>query len=144
MNKQTKKHLGGCPVAYGTDIFGDRWTLLVIRDMIFHGKKRYGDLLDAEEKIATNILADRLAHLEAAGVVNKAQDPENRRSYIYSLTQKGLALTPIILEIVRWSGSHLKMNKSRRELLKRIDTDRNNLIAEIYAHENISLPKLAI
>jgi DNA-binding HxlR family transcriptional regulator len=112
--------------------------------MILHGKKRYGDLLDAEEKIATNILADRLTHLEAAGVVNKAQDPENRRSYIYSLTQKGLALTPIILEIVRWSGSHLKMNKSRRELLKRIDTDRNNLIAEIYARENKSLPKLAI
>ena len=51
MSKQTKKHLGGCPVAYGTDIFGDRWTLLVIRDMILHGKKRYGDLLDAEEKI---------------------------------------------------------------------------------------------
>ena len=55
---------------------------MVIRDMILHGKKRYGDLLDAEEKIATNILADRLTHLEAAGVVNKAQDPENRRSYI--------------------------------------------------------------
>ena len=95
MSKQTKKHLGGCPVAYGTDIFGDRWTLLVIRDMILHGKKRYGVLLDAEEKIATNILADRLKHLEAVGVVNKAQDPENRRSYIYSLTQKGLSLIHI-------------------------------------------------
>lgn len=141
MSKQTKKHLGGCPVAYGTDIFGDRWTLLVVRDMILHGKRRYSDFLDAEEKIATNILADRLKTLEAEGVVDRAQDPENRRSYIYTLTQKGLALTPIIFEIVRWSGSHLKMNESRRELLKRIDTDRSNFIAEIYARENRSPPK---
>lgn len=140
MSKQTKKHLGGCPVAYGTDIFGDRWTLLVVRDMILHGKRRYSDFLDAEEKIATNILADRLKTLEVEGVVDRAQDPENRRSYIYTLTQKGLALTPIIFEIIRWSGSHLKMNKSRRELLKRIDTDRSNFIAEIYAREKQSSP----
>lgn len=141
MNKQTKKHLGGCPVAYGTDIFGDRWTLLIVRDMILHGKKRYGDFLDGEENIATNILADRLKHLEAEGVIDRIQDPENRRSYIYSLTLKGLTLTPIILEIVRWSGSYLKMNKARKDLLKRIDTDRNSLIAEIYARENLPLPK---
>lgn len=140
MSKQTKKHLGGCPVAYGTDIFGDRWTLLIVRDMILHGKRRYSDFLDAEEKIATNILADRLKTLEVEGVVDRAQDPENRRSYIYTLTQKGLALTPIIFEIIRWSGSHLKMNKSRRELLKRIDTDRSNFIAEIYAREKQSSP----
>lgn len=144
MSKQTKKHLGGCPVAYGTDIFGDRWTLLIVRDMILHGKGRYSDFLNAEENIATNILADRLKHLEVEGVVDRVQDPENGRSYIYSLTQKGLALTPIILEIVRWSGSHLKMNKARKELHKRIDTDRNGLIAEIYARENQPLPKSAL
>jgi len=140
MSKQAKRHSGGCPVAYGMDIFGDRWTLLIIRDMILLGKKRFGDFLDAEENIATNILADRLKHLEAEGIVDRAQDPENRRSYIYSLTRKGLALTPVVLEIIRWSGGHLKMNKARKALFKRIDTERDRLIAEIYARENQPLP----
>lgn len=140
MSKQTKKHSGCCPVAYGMDVFGDRWTLLIIRDMILLGKKRFGDFLDAEENIATNILADRLKHLEAEGIVERAQDPDNRRSYIYSLTRKGLALTPVVLEIIRWSGSHLKMNKARKALFKRIDTDRDRLIAEIYARENQPIP----
>ena len=141
MTKQTKKHESNCLVAYGIDIFGDRWTLLILRDMILYGKKRYGDFLDADENIATNILADRLKHLEAEGVILKEQDPENRRSNIYSLTPKGLTLTPVLLEIIQWSGNFISSDRRRKELLKRIRDDRDGLVAEIYARENMPLAK---
>lgn len=132
MKTDTKKHTTGCPVAFGLDIFGDRWTLLIIRDMLLHGKRTYSDFLASDEKIATNILANRMKHLEDEGVVTRARDPENRRSFIYTLTDKGLGLTPVLLEIVRWSGDYLRLNKYRQGLVQRIDNDRDGLIAEIY------------
>lgn len=132
MKTETKKHTTGCPVAFGLDIFGDRWTLLIIRDMLLHGKRTYSDFMASDEKIATNILASRMKHLEDEGVVTRARDPENRRSFIYTLTDKGLSLTPVLLEIVRWSGDYLHLNKYRQGLIQRIDNDRDGLIAEIY------------
>ena len=132
MKTETKKHPTGCPVAFGLDIFGDRWTLLIIRDMLLQGKRTYSDFLASDEKIATNILANRMRHLEDEGVVTRARDPENRRSFIYTLTDKGLSLTPVLLEIVRWSGDYLRLNKYRQDLVQRIDSDRDGLIAEIY------------
>jgi DNA-binding HxlR family transcriptional regulator len=132
MKTDTKKHTTGCPVAFGLDIFGDRWTLLIIRDMLLHGKRTYSDFLASDEKIATNILASRMKHLEDEGVVTRARDPNNRRSFIYTLTDKGLRLTPVLLEIVRWSGDYLRLNEYRQGLLQRIESDRDQLIAEIY------------
>ena len=132
MKTETKKHPTGCPVAFGLDIFGDRWTLLIIRDMLLLGKRTYSDFLASDEKIATNILANRMRHLEDEGIVTRVRDPENRRSFIYTLTDKGLSLTPVLLEIVRWSGDYLRLNKYRQDLVQRIDTDRDGLIAEIY------------
>lgn len=128
-----KTHNGNCPVAYGTDIFGDRWTLLVLRDMLLHGKSTFGEFLDSEEKIATNILADRLKRLEAAGIVEKWCDPENRRSHRYAPTDKGLALAPVVLEIILWSGRCRRLDAARKKLAKRIETDRDGLLAEIAA-----------
>lgn len=135
MEGTAKKHSSGCPVAYGLDIFGDRWTLLILRDMILNGKQRYGELLDAEEGIATNILADRLKQLEADGVVTRARDPQNRRSYVYTLTNKGLSLMPVLFEIIRWSGQYRTMNAARKKLIKRIAEDLAGLMAEIRARE---------
>ena len=135
MKNTAKKHSSGCPVAYGLDIFGDRWTLLILRDMILHGKRRYGELLDAEEGIATNILADRLKQLEADGIVTRARDPENRRSYVYTLTNKGLSLMPVLFEIILWSGQYRTLNAVRKKLLKRIAEDPAGLMAEVRARE---------
>lgn len=132
MKTDSKKHLTGCPVAFGLDIFGDRWTLLIIRDMLLHGKRTYSDFLASDEKIATNILARRMKHLEDEGVVTRARDPNNRRSFIYTLTDKGLSLTPVLLEIVRWSGDYLRLNEYRQGLVQRINNDRDGLIAEIH------------
>ncbi len=134
MSDQGKKHHTGCLVAYGVDIFGDRWSLLVIRDMLLHGRKTYGEFLAAGEDIATNVLALRLKHLEAEGIIEKKRDPENGRSYIYSLTEKGLALAPVILEIVRWSGQYTALDPARRELVERIADDSDGLLAELSAH----------
>lgn len=133
MKMDSKKHQSGCLVAYGLDIFGDRWTLLIIRDMILYGKKTYSDFINADEKIATNILATRLKHLEDEGILTKSRDPDNRRSFIYTLTDKGLGLTSVVLEIVRWSSDYLPQNKDQKNLLRRINQDREGLIAEISA-----------
>ncbi len=131
MSDQGKKHRTGCLVAYGVDTFGDRWTLLVIRDMLLHGRKTYGEFLTAGEDIATNVLALRLKHLEAEGVIEKTRDPDNRRSFIYNLTEKGLALAPVILEIARWSGKYIEADEGRQSLLDRIEEDRDGLLADL-------------
>jgi DNA-binding HxlR family transcriptional regulator len=126
-----KKHPTGCAVAYGVDTFGDRWSLLVIRDLMLKGRETYGDFLAAGEGIATNVLADRLKHLESEGIVKKTRDPENGRRFLYALTEKGRDLAPIIIEIVRWSGKHDRKTTASRDLLRRIETDSEGLVAEI-------------
>ena len=93
----------GCPIRYGMGMFGDKWTLLIIRDMMFMGKRYYNEFLNSEENISTNILADRLACLEKNGIVSKTMDEKNRSKYIYSLTKKGKELLPVMLSIVDWS-----------------------------------------
>ena len=95
-----------CAVNYGVEIFGDRWSLLIIRDIVFVGKKTYGDFLKSEEGIATNVLASRLAFLEEQGVLLKTPSPNDRRKDFYTLTEKGLDLIPIVLSIVLWSARH--------------------------------------
>lgn len=95
-----------CAVNYGVEIFGDRWSLLIIRDIVFVGKKTYGDFLKSEEGIATNVLASRLAFLEEQGVLSKAPSPDDRRKDFYTLTEKGLDLIPIVLSIVLWSAKY--------------------------------------
>ncbi len=104
MKEKNKKRLSGCPLAFGLDVFGDRWSLLVVREIMIKGKQTYSEFLEAEEGFATNILIDRLKHLEAEDIVTKSRDPKNRRRFLYALTNKGLRLAPIILEIVRWGS----------------------------------------
>lgn len=130
MKSKGKIHDSGCLVAYALDTFGDRWTMLIIRDMMLYGKRRYSDFLQAGEGIATNILAEKLKHLEAQGVLVKERDPENRRSYVYSLTEKGQALAPILAEIIIWSGRYVPVEERRKKLIKRAKTDRDALVRE--------------
>jgi DNA-binding HxlR family transcriptional regulator len=95
-----------CAVNYGVEVFGDRWSLLIIRDIIFAGKKTYGEFLKSEEGIATNVLASRLAFLEAQGILSKSPSPEDGRKDFYTLTEKGLDLIPVALSIVTWSAKY--------------------------------------
>ena len=98
------KPRSNCPVNFGLETFGDKWSLLIIRDIVFWGKKTYGDFLRSDEGIATNILASRLSQLEANGIIRRESHPSDKRKDLYSLTEKGMDLIPLLVEIVAWSG----------------------------------------
>jgi DNA-binding HxlR family transcriptional regulator len=104
--KNAEARESGCPIAFTLDVIGDKWSLLVIRDMTVFGKKYYGEFLESPEKIATNILAERLKKLEAAEIITKRQDLDNQKKFIYQLTEKGHDLIPIIQQIMLWGAKH--------------------------------------
>jgi len=94
-----------CPVNYALEIFGDKWSLLIVRDIVYLGKRTHGEFLKSDEGIATNILADRLARLECQEVIVKNADPQDKRREIFTLTEKGLGLIPLLLELNMWSDA---------------------------------------
>lgn len=93
----------GCPVSLGLDIFGDKWTLLIIRDLMFTGKRHFREMLASDEHISSNILADRLKMLLDEEIITKAENPSHKQKVVYSLTEKGIALLPILAQISAWS-----------------------------------------
>ena len=95
-----------CPINVCVEVLGDRWSLLVIRDLMLRGFRTYKELLSSAEGIATNILADRLTKLEEAGIITSRADPDDGRKLIYRLTAKGIDLAPILMEMARWSTKH--------------------------------------
>jgi DNA-binding HxlR family transcriptional regulator len=95
-----------CPITYSLDTIGDKWSLLVIRDMVFMGKKYYREFINSEEGISTNILADRLQKLEENGVISKVRDENNKKQFVYGLTDKGYDLVPVLLELIQWAAKH--------------------------------------
>lgn len=95
-----------CPISSALDYVGDRWSLLVIRDIAFTGKQSYSALLDSAEGIATNILSSRLNSLEQNGIIEKQADPNDGRKKVYSLTEAGKDLLPILIEMIVWSAKH--------------------------------------
>ncbi len=94
-----------CPIAVTLDILGDKWTLLIVRDLLL-GARRYNDFLESPEDMRTNILAERLKRLEKHGIISKDAYQHKPVRYEYSLTKKGLALLPIIKQIVKWGTTH--------------------------------------
>ncbi len=133
MPRPGKKRHTGCPIAFALDTFGDRWSLLVVRDILMRGCRTYGEFLDGGESVATNVLAERLKELEAADILSKSRDPENRRRYIYALTEKGLGLAPLMVEMVRWSGTHDPDTMVPPKIVDWIETDREGFLAGILA-----------
>ena len=139
MNKQEPRKSSKCPITFAVDIFGDKWSLIILRDIVFKKKKYYGEFLNSAEKISTNILANRLMKLEAEGLITKTRDPQNLSKFIYRLTQKGKDLLPLMLEIIEWSTKYdpqpdIPSNiiaGAPPNLLRRSREDREALIAEI-------------
>ena len=93
-----------CPIHLSLEIFGDSWTLLVLRDMMFAGKRHFRELLQSDERISSNILADRLARLVDQGLLTKSEDPTHKQKAIYSLTEKSITLLPVIVQIGAWGS----------------------------------------
>ena len=125
------KRRSDCPISFALDIFGDKWTLLIVRDLMFKGKARYGDFMESEEGIATNILADRLEMLECAGIIRKAPHPKNKTKYIYSLTQKGIDLLPALIEIVLWSARHDPKTAAPKDFVAQATRNRKKHMGQI-------------
>jgi DNA-binding HxlR family transcriptional regulator len=93
-----------CPINFAVEVLGDRWSLVILRDIVFWGKRTYGELLGSDERIATNVLASRLRHLEKEGLIKRSSDAADRRKDRYDLTESGIALIPILVEMTCWSA----------------------------------------
>ncbi len=119
----------GCPLNASVEMLGDRWSLLIIRDMMLRGSRTFKEFLQSYEGIATNILADRLRKLEAYGIITSKQDPSDGRKLIYWLTAKGIDLAPVLAEMVLWAARHEKTGN--QELVRQLQKDKEQLVAEI-------------
>lgn len=128
MKEKARSH---CPIAFALDLFGDTWSLLVLRDLIFKNKRHYQEFLNSGESISTNILADRLRRLEENGFIQKAPDPSNKKQIIYSPTNKGLDLIPVMLEMIRWSGKYDPKTAAPKEFLEQLKKDSKKLAAQM-------------
>ena len=104
--KHKHQRRSDCPINFALELFGDPWSLLIIRDIVYFGKKTYGEFLASEEGMATNILASRLAHLEHQGLLVKKLSQQDKRKEEYVLTEKGLDLIPVLVEMANWSAEH--------------------------------------
>lgn len=120
----------GCPIAITLDLLGDQWSLLVVRDLMFHGRRTFGEFAAAGEGVATNILTERLERLEAAGIIARTADPADRRRRIYCLTAKGIDLAPVLVEMVLWAARHERTD-APRALVARMRRDRAGFLEEL-------------
>jgi DNA-binding HxlR family transcriptional regulator len=122
-----------CPIACALDLVGDRWTLVVLRDLIMARKRYFQELLDGKEGIATNILASRLKLLEAAGLVTRSADPAQARRVIYAPTGKALDLLPVLVELMCWSMKYISGSAAPAPFVRRLAEGRDGFIADLRA-----------
>jgi len=131
VKKKKIEYRSDCPISTALDIFGDKWSLLIVRDMVFKGLSTYGDFLNGGEKIATNILADRLTMLEAGGIIAKQKHPESKAKILYTLTPKGIDLVPALVEIIAWSEKYHEVHPQAKQFAKQLRKDKVALIKQI-------------
>ena len=133
MNRKLPARRSDCPIACALDLIGDKWTLIVLRDLIMAHKRYFQELLEGNEGIATNILASRLKLLEAAGLVTRRLDPAEARRVIYEPTKKALDLLPVLIELMRWSAKYDPKSAAPARFVRRLARDREGLIADLRA-----------
>lgn len=129
LRKSAPKRRSGCPLNASVEMLGDRWSLLIIRDMMLLGSKTFKEFLGSYEHIATNILADRLRKLEAYGILRAKRDPADGRKLIYKLTPKGIDLAPVLTEMVLWAGRHEKTKN--QALIRVMQRNKQKFLAQI-------------
>ena len=125
-----------CPINVGLELFGDAWTLLVLRDLLIHGKSTFREFRASEEGIASNILADRLQRLEAAGLVTRKGDPEDRRRMRYAPTAPARALLPVLVELAYWGARHDSDSAAPPDFVAAYEADREGLLRAMAAGFN--------
>lgn len=129
MENTTKR--SECPISCSLDIFGDKWSLLIIRDLMFFGKSTYGELLKSAERISTNILASRLQSLEENQLIVRAEHPDSKAKILYKLTAKAIDLLPIIVEIHLWSENYLALTNETKALIHEVKKDKEGFIQKM-------------
>jgi DNA-binding HxlR family transcriptional regulator len=127
--KSSPKWRSGCPLNASVEVLGDRWSLLIIRDMMLRGFRSYKEFLESYEGIATNILADRLRKLENHGIITTSKDPLDGRKVVYVLTQKGIDLAPVLTEMVLWAAGH--EDTGNEALVQLIKKDKEQFLAGV-------------
>ncbi len=126
--KHKQQRRSDCPISFALETFGDSWSLLIIRDIVYFGKKTYGEFLASDEGMATNILASRLAQLEDKGILVKKSDTTDRRKEVYLLTEKGLDLIPILLEIASWGAHHDPQTRAPQAWISLVNADKAKMV----------------
>lgn len=130
MVEKRRKRRSTCPINASLEVVGDRWSLLIVRDLMFAGARTYKDFRASDEGIATNILASRLVTLQDAGIVASDRDPRDGRSLIYRLTAKGVELAPVLMELSRW-GTRFEGGEPPHGILQAWEADPQAFLAEI-------------
>jgi DNA-binding HxlR family transcriptional regulator len=127
--KKQPRRRSGCPLNASVEMLGDRWSLLIIRDMMLAGARTYKEFLECYEGIATNILADRLRKLIDYGIITTEPDPSDGRKLIYSLTEKGIGLAPVLTEMVLWAAAH--EHTGNQPLVRQMRADKEEFLAQV-------------
>ena len=131
-----------CPTSCALDILGDKWSLLVIRDMIYFKKKTFNEFLKSNEKIATNILASRLKKLEEFGLISKSNNQKNKKVNIYKLTAIGLDIIPTLIELTMWSIKNVEKTEVVKSISSEYLEDRAKLISNMKSNYLASLKNI--
>lgn len=145
MHDSAKPARSLCPVTFALEVFGDRWTLLVLRDVTLEARYRYKELLAANRGLATNVLADRLKRLEKRGLISKARDGNDARQFVYKPTDLAISVIPMLVEMIVWGARHGD-GAAAPDFLRRFDSDRANLIEALQreARERAGLPAAGV
>ena len=120
-----------CPINFTLEHFGDKWSFLIIRDLMFKGKRHYNEFLEAGEKVSTSVLGDRLKKLEEMGIVSRGEDTVKKSRIRYSLTQKGIDLLPILLEMIIWGSVKDELTESPKDFMDQAMQNKELLIKQI-------------
>lgn len=137
------KFRSSCMIASALDLIGDKWSLLIVRDMLLFQKKTFKEFVTSDEKVATNLLSSRLKMLESLGVITKQKLSSNKKENIYLLTEKGIELAPLIMELVLWSDKHVRAYNDNMNTFEN-ETDKQSLIGgaqdgyRAFAHQTIA------
>lgn len=127
-----RQRRSGCPISFALDIFGDKWSLLILRDIIFKDKKYYQDFENSEEGISTNILADRLERLKCEGLIKGKADKANLRKIIYEPTAKALDLVPMLLEMIEWSAKYDPDTGTPKDFIQALKKNKKALVKDTW------------
>lgn len=120
-----------CPTNFAVEHFGDKWSLLIIRDLMFKQKRHYNSFFESDEKVSTSVLGDRLKTLEASGIITKGADESKKSRIKYSLTQKGIDMLPFMVDMIVWSGTYDVETEAPQDFLNEATNNREALLTSI-------------